>query len=202
MSIEILQFLGIVLLLEITPGPAVLFVMFQSARYSLKHAFAGILGLVTANIIWIGLVASGLGLLLQQSPALYDLVRNIGVLYLLYLGGMIIFNGIKIPQGEEIYASRSLAKVYLQGILTSLTNPKALLFFLALLPHFASETKFVADIVFWGAIKVTCLFCVMATYAIAGNVIFRSIKNNPLADGVSRLFGIGIVGAAVGIVQQ
>ena len=200
--LELVQFLSIVLLLEFTPGPAVLFVMFQSAKYDLKHAFAGIFGLVTANIIWISLAASGLGLFLQQSPTLYGLIKNLGVLYLLYLGGKILFKGVSLPKGENIHASRSYARVYYQGVLTSLTNPKALLFFMALLPLFAREEHFISDIAFWGAIKITCLISVMGVYAVTGNTIFRVIKHSPLADGISRLFGLGIIGAAVGIAQQ
>ncbi len=201
MLIEILQFLGIVLLLEVTPGPAVLFVMFQSAKFGLKHAFVGIAGLATANVIWVSSVASGLGLMLQRSPTMYGFIKMIGVVYLLYLGGRILIKGITVPESEEMTATRSLKRIYFQGILTSLTNPKALLFFLALMPQFARADHFIADMTFWGALKVMSLVSVMGMYAITGNAIFRSIKNNALADKISRLFGLGIIGAAVGIAK-
>ncbi|MEE9446980.1 MAG: LysE family translocator [Arenicellales bacterium] len=199
MIIEILQFLGITLLLEVTPGPAVLFVMFQSAKFGLKHAFAGILGLATANVIWIVSVASGLGLLMQSSPNFYNALKYVGVLYLLYLGGKILFKGIAVPEAEKIAASKSVLKVYLQGIFTSLTNPKALLFFLALFPQFAREDHFTEDMIFWGTLKIISLVSVMGLYAVAGNAVFRSIKNNRAADVISRLFGLGIMGAALGV---
>ena len=127
-----LQFLAITVFLEITPGPGVLFILYQSA-FSFRNAVTGALGMLTSNVIWISLVATGLALVLTQTPSVFDTLRYIGASYLVYLGYKIIRYGIGKPHADEnTHAGqyKSLWSSYRQGVLTSLSNPKALLFFM------------------------------------------------------------------------
>ena len=91
-----LQFLAITLFLEVTPGPGVLFILYQSA-FSFRNAVAGTMGLLTANVIWISLVATGLGLLLTQTPMIFNTLRYLGAAYLVYLAYNIVRYGIGNP---------------------------------------------------------------------------------------------------------
>lgn len=195
-----LQFLLIVVFLEATPGPAVLFTLFQSSL-GMRHVLASVAGLLTANVVWITLVATGLGLLVIQSPRLYELLRYAGALYLIYLGYKIIRFGIKPPDLSHGHAIKSYRKSYLQGILTSLSNPKALVFFLALFPQFARAETFIADIVYFGFLKMTCLATVMVTYGLVGNRVFTYLNNSRAGVWVSRLLGGGIILAGGALVM-
>jgi len=196
-----LQFILITLLLEITPGPGVLFVLFQSA-HGFRYALAGIMGLLTANLIWISLVATGLGLILTQSPVVFEAVRWCGGAYLTYLGYKILRYGVSPVRSIEGLKDKRFAHVYVQGMLTSLSNPKALLFFMALFPNFTRPEYFVVDILYFGAIKMSMLFIVMSTYALLGQRIFDILQFSRLAQIASRAFGGGIIIAAIAVVRS
>jgi len=198
-----LQFLAITVFLEVTPGPAVLFVLYQSA-FSFRNAVAGILGLLTSNVIWISLVATGLGLLLTQTPVVFDSLRYIGALYLVYLGYKIIRYGIGKPHADKnTSADRpySLFSSYRLGMLTSLSNPKALLFFMALFPQFTRPEFFVHDIFYFGALKMACLAIVMLTYGLMGRRLFNYMGASKWANTISRTLGAGIIVAAIAVAK-
>ena len=95
-----LQFLAITLFLEVTPGPGVLFILYQSA-FSFRNAIAGTMGLLTSNIIWISLVATGLGLVLTQNPIVFNSLRYLGAAYLMYLAYKIMRYGISTAHAPE-----------------------------------------------------------------------------------------------------
>ncbi|MCJ8339562.1 MAG: LysE family translocator [Pseudomonadales bacterium] len=195
-----LQFLAVTLLLEITPGPAMLFVLYQSA-HGYRYVLAGILGLLTANFVWISLVATGLGLLITQSPTAYEILRYLGAAYLAYMGYKICRYGIGKQQPVAGTKPKKYWKIYLQGVLTSLSNPKALLFFLALFPNFTREQFFVEDILYFGALKLVCLFIVMTTYGLIGSKVFDYVNVSKVANIIGRSLGLGIVGAAIAIAR-
>ena len=195
---DILQFILITLALEITPGPAVLFVLYNSA-YGMRYAMSGIAGLLTANIIWITLVASGLGLLLINSPQLYLGMRYVGAVYLVYLGYKIARHGVNPITELASEKKKSRLTSYYQGIMTSLSNPKALLFFLALFPQFARIDHYQSDILFFGALKMTMLFATMTTFGLMGKRIFSSLYGSDYVMWVFRTMGIMIIIAAYGV---
>ena len=119
-----LQFIAITLALEVTPGPAVLFILYQSA-FGFRYALMGVLGLMTANVIWISLVATGLGLLLVGTPWLFATVRYLGALYLAYLGYRIARYGIGRPKAVDGKQKKSYLLTYQQGIMTSVNVQSA-----------------------------------------------------------------------------
>ncbi len=193
-----LQFIAITVALEVTPGPAVLFILYQSA-FGLRYALAGVAGLMTANVIWISLVATGLGLMLVTTPWLFDAVRYLGAAYLAYLGYRIARYGIGNPHAEQGRQRKSKFRTYQQGIMTSLSNPKAVLFFLALLPQFARPEVFLADLTYFGSLKILILFVVMTSFGLLGRQVFNRIMNTHKARWVFRILGLGIVLAAYGV---
>jgi homoserine/homoserine lactone efflux protein len=196
-----LQFLAITLFLEVTPGPGVLFILYQSA-FSFRNALAGTMGLLTSNVIWISLVATGLGLVLAQTPVVFDTLRYIGATYLTYLGYRIIRYGIGRPHaGENTQAGqyKSMWSSYRQGMLTSLSNPKALLFFMALFPQFTRPEHFAHDIVYFGALKMTCLAVVMISYGLMGRRLFNYMGESPKSNTIYRVLGGGIIVAAIAV---
>lgn len=191
-------FIAITLALEVTPGPAVLFILYQSA-FGLRYALAGVAGLMTANVIWISMVATGLGLMLVTTPWLFDSVRYVGAVYLAYLGYKIARYGIGKPHAEQGTKRKSKLRTYQQGIMTSLSNPKAVLFFLALLPQFARPEAFLTDLVYFGALKIAILFVVMTSFGLLGRQVFNRIMDSEKARWVFRFLGVGIIMAAYGV---
>lgn len=199
-----LQFLAITLFLEVTPGPGVLFILYQSA-FSFRNAIAGTMGLLTSNIIWISLVAAGLGLVLTQNPLVFNSLRYLGAAYLMYLAYQIMRYGISTahaPANQQAQEYKSIWSSYRQGMLTSLANPKALLFFMALFPQFTRPDYFVHDIVYFGALKMLCLGTVMISYGLMSRRLFNYIGQSSWSNVISRALGGGIMIAAIAIARS
>ncbi|MFT5259377.1 MAG: homoserine/homoserine lactone efflux protein [Saprospiraceae bacterium] len=196
-----IQFLLITVFLEVAPGPGVLFVVFQSS-FGFRNCAAAIAGLLTANLIWLTLVATGLGLVISQSAVAFEVMRWCGATYLGYLGIKIILNGLGQPRVAKSGKKTHHFQTYFKGVFVSLSNPKALIFFLALFPNFARPEFFMHDMVYFGALKMICLTVVMSSYGFMGKRIFKYLRNSKAGDYISKALGIGIILAAIAIVRH
>ncbi len=121
----------------ISPGPAVIAVALESASNGFKQSFAIILGIALGNVVFFVLSATGIAALISASNVLFSIIKWTGVVYLLYLGAMALFSqsgGLQFDGKKQKQAS--VKKVFLRGFILELSNPKALLYFSALLPQF------------------------------------------------------------------
>ena len=119
-----------------TPGPNMLLVMSTGARQGLRGAVTSMAGCMTSLMLMLSLSAAGLGALLQAFPAVFDALRLAGAAYLAYLGVRALLapaSDIRVGGGAAAASGRRL---FAQGFLVGLSNPKALLFFGALFPQF------------------------------------------------------------------
>jgi threonine/homoserine/homoserine lactone efflux protein len=121
--------------LLIAPGPNVLFIITQAASHGRKAGFMCVLGGVTGMLVLTGLVAVGLAGLLAASPIAFNIVKWFGAAYLIYIGIRTLLdrNAIRFDRSAE---RASLSKLYSQGLITALLNPKLAIFFAAFLPQF------------------------------------------------------------------
>ncbi len=142
MQIEILTaYVLTVLALMSTPGPSHLLMLSNSAANGFRRSLATAAGDLTANMLQ--MLAAGLGLaaLIIAVPKAFIVIKLAGVGYLLWLGFKMISKSFA-PRQSQILAPRvSLKSLWLQGFITSATNPKAVVFFAALFPQFISDTS-------------------------------------------------------------
>ena len=126
-------------LVALSPGPAVLFSMSQATRHGMRGAAAGTAGILLGHVIVFGAVALGLAALLASYSGAVSTIRIVGALYLMYLGAKMLFSK---PRDAQTIAAAPAPPAHgglvLQGLVVQLTNPKLLLFVLALLPQFIS----------------------------------------------------------------
>lgn len=136
-------------LISAAPGPNMLLIMNQSVRFGLRASIYSMAGCMTALMIMFTLSALGLGVILQQSPAVFDALRWLGALYLAYLGYKVwtapveststsastndVKNNSDLGNKNAGYSPFNLYKI---GFFTAGSNPKALLFAAAFLPQF------------------------------------------------------------------
>ena len=126
------------LLLNIMPGPDSLLIMTRSATQGWRAGSAAALGIGTGTFVHIFAAALGLSAILATSAAAFTVVKLAGAAYILYLAvGMLLS---KRGDGGEptapALAPLPLRRIYAQGILTNVLNPKVALFFLAFVPQF------------------------------------------------------------------
>lgn len=125
------------LLISVTPGAGAINTMTNSLNEGFRRSIWGILGQQAALVIHVLIVAAGLGLLVANSPTLFDAVRYAGAAYLVYLGARLV---LARPEGEtvplEIRRGEPAWSMFRRGLWVNLLNPKAIVFFLAFTPQF------------------------------------------------------------------
>jgi threonine/homoserine/homoserine lactone efflux protein len=134
-----LLFLTMESALSLSPGPAVFYVVSQSARGGLSRTFAATIGILSANGIYFALSATSLGALIATSARFFTAAKWLGAAYLIYLGVRALrAAGMSSSVSLQPLGSAQLSprRVYVGALTLQLANPKALLFFLALLPQF------------------------------------------------------------------
>ncbi|ABG39974.1 Lysine exporter protein (LYSE/YGGA) [Paraglaciecola sp. T6c] len=135
-------FLTTTIIVCMSPGPAVITIASQGARHGAKKAIFGVTGVASANVVYFLLSATGIASLLVASNFVFSIIKWVGVAYLVYLGVNAIVSksgGLRVNQSASSNA-KGIA-LFSQGFIVELANPKALLYFLALLPQFIDIEK-------------------------------------------------------------
>ncbi len=125
------------LVVVLSPGPAALAVTAEAASNGFKKSTLVILGIASANVVFFILSATGIITLIITSQTLFNLIKWIGVAYLLYLGFTAIFSQSG-PLSIQTFKNKpsKTYKIFMRGFVLEISNPKALLYFSALLPQF------------------------------------------------------------------
>ncbi|MCU5224733.1 LysE family translocator [Bacillus tropicus] len=127
------------ILLNLIPGADTMYIVGRSISQGRKAGVYSVFGIITGSLVHTLLVAFGLSIILTKSVVLFNTIKVIGVIYLVYLGIKMILDKTNIAF-QAPSNKLNIRKIYLQGLLTSLTNPKVSLFFIAFLPQFI-DTK-------------------------------------------------------------
>jgi homoserine/homoserine lactone efflux protein len=129
-----------------TPGPAALFVASSAASYGKRHIPAAVLGICVANVAFFGLSALGIAGLIVSSPLMFQWLRWLGAAYLLIIGLQLLTSRkqqrLKIVLDSNVGVKRM--RTFLKAFVIEASNPKALLYFGALLPQFINPTQALA----------------------------------------------------------
>ena len=129
--------------LNLTPGPAILFILSRCLGQGRSAAVVSVFGLATASVMQAVAAAFGLSALFVYLPLAFAVVKYCGAAYLIYLGiaGLLSGGMTGIAGRVAPGAPPSLANAYWQGLLTDLLNPKLLLFFFSFLPQFVDPAR-------------------------------------------------------------
>ena len=130
------------LILTVTPGPDTFYILGRTMSQGKTSGTASVLGISTGALIHTIAAGIGLSAILASSALLFGMIRFIGAVYLIYLGLTLIFSS-KGPQrpGASLPDKKSCWKIYRQGVVTNVLNPKVALFFLSFLPQFIDPSQ-------------------------------------------------------------
>lgn len=134
-----LAFLVAAWVLILTPGPDMLFVIGQTLSGGAGRGWAALLGIGTGAMVHVALAVSGIAALLAASPTLFDALRIAGAVYLLWLAWGALRSAWR--GGHALRPSAPARMAFRDGLVTNLTNPKVVLFFLAFLPQFVDPGR-------------------------------------------------------------
>lgn len=134
---QLLGFAGTTVVLVGMPGPNNLYISLRSLTQGRRAGVVSALAIETGTLVYIVVAALGLATLVKASPALFTAITLAGALYLAYLGVKML----KAPTSESAggVPPAPLGRVFRDGVVVNLLNPKAALFFLAFLPQFTSR---------------------------------------------------------------
>jgi threonine/homoserine/homoserine lactone efflux protein len=139
----LISFLVAALLLNLAPGPDMMYVLGRSMGQGRRAGIVSALGIFVGCLFHLFAAALGLAALLRTSPLLFHLVRLAGAGYLVYLGIKLIWDAKRALAGANIQQD-GLRRIFLQGVITNVLNPKVAIFFIAFLPQFVDTRGSIA----------------------------------------------------------
>lgn len=193
-----LLYVAAVFVLTITPGPSVLMCVTNSVKYGVRRAAASALGSITSGCIIIAVVGIGFGAVLAASEKFFQVVKWIGVAYLIYIGikSFLSKDSSFEVSGDSATGTKSLRDLYLNGFLIGITNPKGLLFFSAFLPQFVNpQAPQLPQFLILGATFVFFETMWLMTYASFAARVAPWLRAPGRAKVFNRVTGITFVGA-------
>lgn len=189
--------------LSMTPGPAVLYVLSQAIKRGPGKSVWASWGILGANAMYFALSATSLGAVIVASYKLFFLIKWLGAAYLVYLGVSSFFGKSSIVSLPEAGSSSgSGPRILRDGFFLQGANPKALLFFTAILPQFIDARQSVAfQILILGVSSILVEFAILFTYGqLAGRVV-ASARDPRFERITNRIAGSLLIAAGVGLAR-
>lgn len=198
-----LTFLFAALMLNIAPGPDMLYVIGRSVGQGRKAGIVSSLGVFVGCWVHILAAAFGIAALLRSSPMAFNFVRYVGAAYLIYLGIKMIAQ--KSNLASQQLKPESLTSIFRQGAITNVLNPKVAIFFLAFLPQFinAQRGSVVLQILFLGLIFNMGGTLVNLAVAYAGGTLGELLRRNQHFARMQQWFtGLVFIGLGLRLAWQ
>jgi threonine/homoserine/homoserine lactone efflux protein len=198
-----LLFLGVMLVMSWAPGPANLFSVANGAKRGHQAALIGMLGMNTGTLCWLLAAALGLGALITAFPAVFRLLTVAGAAYVAWLGVKSL-RAAGRNQQEDGHAHVRLGRsAFRDGMMVQITNPKALLFFTAVLPPFMDFRRpFLPQLLVFGGGVILMDMMSMTAYGLGGAALSARMTEPRFRRGFSILVGCILLAAAALIVTR
>ncbi len=203
MSLEFtLLYAVTVFVASITPGPSMMLALDHGIRYGARRTVVTALGNVTATLVQAGLSITGLSAILLNSEPVFNAIKYLGALYLIYIGIRTFFSSPSLDPTNAGQKDRMtevrLGKLFVEALCVTAGNPKAILFFTALFPQFIGHRGQTAMEVFaaLSILAAIAFFCFMV-YAAFGERFVRLFEASPIKNLFNRLVGMTLVGMGI-----
>lgn len=192
-------FLTACILLNLTPGSDTIYIITRTIAEGKKSGIVSALGIQTGMLFHVLAVSLGLAGVVAHSTTLFAILKYAGAAYLLYLGIKMWRESLVIdnPNLDKL----PLGKIYHQGVITNILNPKVVLFFLALLPQFVTsnlENTFLPFLLGFTLLGTSTVWCIILV--IAASPLGCLLRNNQtIGSGLNKICGTIFVGLAMKI---
>jgi len=167
----LMGFIVAALVVLLTPGPGVLYVMARSAAQGYRAGFVSALGLSAGALVHVAAAAVGLSAILLTSATAFNVVKVLGAGYLIYLGIRTIwFNKTGLAANDTL-TPVPMQRLFTDGVIISILNPKIAIFFMAFLPQFVDPERGsgVGQIALLGMVYAALALCTDSAYAVLAN---------------------------------
>ncbi|MCW2270049.1 Homoserine/homoserine lactone efflux protein [compost metagenome] len=202
---EWLLFTGAALLMVLTPGPNMIYLISRSICQGRMAGITSLVGVVAGFLVHMTAAAVGLTALFMAVPLGYDLLKWAGAAYLLWMAWQAVKPGARSPFEARELSPDSPAKLVMMGFLTSVLNPKVAMFYLSILPQFISPEhgSLLAQSLTLGLTQITVSFSVNLLIALFAAGLSAWFVRYPLWLMVQRyVMGFVLAGLALRLVQE
>lgn len=193
-------FLVSCLMLNLAPGPDMVYILSRSIGYGRKVGFASATGVCTGALVHALAAALGLSAILATSATAFLVVKYVGAAYLVWLGAKALVSSSgslgHIGEGTSQAKAPSVKGAFLQGALIDILNPKVALFFLAFLPQFISPSSnhVFSQTLVLGVIVVAIALVIEYLFVLAAAPLGAYLRNNKgLMTWLDRTFGAMLI---------
>ena len=195
-TLALFAFATIVLL--IVPGPAVLYIVTRSVAQGRAAGLVSVLGIHAGSVVHVVFAAVGVSALLYASSTAFMVVRYAGAAYLVFLGlRKLLGRGEGAAHGPAEVAAASRRRLFAQGVVVNVLNPKTAIFFLAFLPQFVDPTRgpVAAQIGLLGICFIVLGIASDGSYALLASALAGRLRRTPRARrAMDRSSGVIFVG--------
>jgi threonine/homoserine/homoserine lactone efflux protein len=193
-----LLFAGASILLLVVPGPAVIYVITRGASQGRRAGVVSVLGVALGNFTHAIAAAIGISALIASSAAAFSVVKYAGAAYLIYLGIRALADRAEAP---KLFPERNRTdrRLFWEGFLVDLLNPKTALFFLAFLPQFVDPAQgaVAPQMLILGAMFTSLGLLSDGTYAVAAGALGRRLRTARSERRLQRASGVVYLGLGV-----
>lgn len=198
-----LTFLGVMAVMAVTPGPANLFSVANGVERGKAGALLGVAGMNAATLVWFGAAALGLGALVTAFPQVFRAISLIGALYVAWLGYNAFRGAFRTAADPRAATIRMGRSALVDGFMVQIANPKAVLFFTAVLPPFLDVDRPAAPQLALFAIATIGMDVLsMSAYGLGGAALARRISEPRFRRGFALFTGILLLAASVLIISR
>ena len=188
---------------SLVPGPSMLFVLSQSAWRGARSGLAALAGLQLGYVLWWLLAALGLGTLAQAFPLAFRVLAVGGALYLAWLGLQALRQPATTASNTAESAREPTAHALRVGVLVALSNPKALIYIVALLPPFVDSSRsIVPQLLVLATIALVIDAAIAAVYIFAGSRVATAMGRPETRRRLDTAIGATFIAIAMGIVAE
>jgi threonine/homoserine/homoserine lactone efflux protein len=196
-------FLATMFVMAITPGPANLFAIATGMERGKGAALISVLGMNCGTLIWFLGSALGLGALILAFPAAFHILALAGAAYLVWLGLKSIWAGIKNAESHAKAVVRAGRSAFFDGFMVQIANPKAILFFTAVLPPFIDVKRpLVPQLIMFACATIGMDLISMSSYGLGGAALASRMNEPGFRKGFAIVVGVLLITAAGLIVSR
>lgn len=197
--INIWTYIAGLIFIILAPGPNSLYVLKTGASYGIATGYRAASGVLLGDAILILLSYLGVASLVQTSPVLFTAIRYLGAAYLLYLGVSLIYSNWLAPKVKTSSPKIKTEKVFRKSLSLSLTNPKALLFYVSFFIQFVDysyHSTWISYSILATILEVFSLIYLSVLIVLGRAMMQYFHQNKPLAKMGNSLLGLFFMGFA------
>lgn len=190
-------FCGMMAAFAVTPGPAVLFAIATGIRAGHAAALRGVVGMNAATLVWLAAAALGLGALVAAFPDVFHFLAVAGGIYVAWLGAKSLWAAAHDAPALHLTRGADANSAMRDGFAVQLSNPKAVIFFTAVLPPFVDPARpLLPQLALLGATMIIMDVIGMSCYGLAGGTLAKTLTQPFARRAFSAFVGVLLLTAA------